>query len=292
MSDMPMAGIYTDFQGTMKLSAQAKNDPQGALKEASQQFEGILLQMMLKEMRKTHFDDNKYFNSYETEFWRTLLDQQVAINLSEKEPLGIAGQVRQQLDPTAMYRSMYHPISREAPLSVRKNFLPSAPLQSFSDRQSFIKSMLPHAQKAAQVLGVEPQVLIAQAALETGWGKHFAAPYNLFGIKADQRWHGPKSTQETVEFTGAMPMVEQADFRAYHSFEESFLDYARFLRENPRYEKALANVTHNDAFVDALAEAGYATDPQYATKIKAILDDVLTNGDFALDEHSQAPITS
>ncbi len=292
MSDMPMAGIYTDFQGTMKLSAQAKNDPQGALKEASQQFEGILLQMMLKEMRKTHFDDNKYFNSYETEFWRTLLDQQVAINLSEKEPLGIAGQVRQQLDPTAMYRSMHHSISRGTSLSVRKNFLPSAPLQSFSDRQSFIKSMLPHAQKAAQVLGVEPQVLIAQAALETGWGKHFAAPYNLFGIKADQSWHGPKSTQETVEFTGAMPMVEQADFRAYHSFEESFLDYARFLRENPRYEKALANVTHNEAFVDALAEAGYATDPQYATKIKAILDDVLTNGDFALDEHSQAPITS
>jgi len=161
--------------------------------------------MMLKEMRKTRFDDNKYFNSYETEFWRTLLDQQVAINLSEKEPLGIAGQVRQQLDPTAMYRSMHHFISQGAPSSVRRNFLPSVPLQPFSDRQAFIKSMLPHAQKAAQALGVDPRVLIAQAALETGWGKHFAAPYNLFGIKADQRWHGPRSTQETVEFTGAMP---------------------------------------------------------------------------------------
>ena len=292
MADIPMANIYTDFQGTMKLSAQAKHDPKGALKEASQQFEGILLQMMLKEMRKTHFDDNKYFNSHETELWRSLLDQQLAINLSEKEPLGIAGQVRQQLDPTAMYRSMHHFIPQGSPLSVRRNSLPSVPLQPFSDRQAFIKSMLPHAQKAAQALGVEPRVLIAQAALETGWGKHFAAPYNLFGIKADQNWHGPKNIQETVEFTGSTPTVEQSDFRAYRSFEESFMDYVRFLRENPRYEKALTNVTHDEAFVDALAEAGYATDPQYATKIKAILDDSLINGDFALDEQNQTPITS
>jgi flagellar protein FlgJ len=205
--------------------------------------------------------------------------------------LGIAEQVRQQLDPATMYRSMHHAFSQE-PLYARKSFFPSANQSpSFSDQQKFIKSLWPQAQKAAQALGVEPRLLIAQAALETGWGKHFAAPYNLFGIKADQNWHGPKNTQETVEFAGSIPMTKQADFRAYRSFEDSFLDYARFLRENPRYAKALANAANSESFLDSLAEAGYATDPHYANKIKAILKGELINGDFALDEHAHMPIS-
>lgn len=288
MADMPLAGVYTDFQGTMKLSAQAKNDPQGALKEASQQFEGILLQLMLKEMRKTKLSDNPYFDSSETALWRSLLDQQLAIQLAIEEPLGIAPQVRQQLGQEASNGHINRPF---APMVAYPRSDALADGLSFSDRQNFIQTLWPHAQKAAQALGVSPKVLIAQAALETGWGKHFSAPHNLFGIKADRSWQGPTKLQSTLEYDGQAAFLDKADFRAYHSYEESFLDYVRFLRENPRYEQALAQASNEDAFLDGLAQAGYATDPQYASKIKAILDGEWMGSDVALDELTRLPIS-
>jgi flagellar protein FlgJ len=288
MADMPLAGVYTDFQGTMRLSAQAKNDPQGALKEASQQFEGILLQLMLKEMRKTKLSDNPYFDSSETALWRSLLDQQLAIQLAIEEPLGIAPQVRQQLGQEANYDRMNRPL---APMVAYPRANMRGDDLSFSDRQNFIQTLWPHAQKAAQALGVSPKVLIAQAALETGWGKHFAAPHNLFGIKADQGWQGQTRLQDTLEYDGQAAFLDKADFRAYQSYEESFLDYVRFLRENPRYEQALAQASNGDAFLDGLAQAGYATDPQYALKIKSILNGEWMSTDFALEELTHLPIS-
>jgi flagellar protein FlgJ len=134
----------------------------------------------------------------------------------------------------------------------------------------------PHAQKAAAELGVDPRVLVAQAALETGWGRHVprasdgSAGHNLFGIKAGRSWEGERASHATQEFTNGRMQAERADFRTYDSVEQSFNDYVALLRGNPRYAPALAVAGNSGAYATALQRAGYATDPQYAQKLTSI----------------------
>ena len=143
--------------------------------------------------------------------------------------------------------------------------------------QAFVDAILPHAQAAAQKLGVPAQVLIAQSALETGWGKHLPvdaqgrANYNFFGIKADSSWQGAQQTVNTLEFEGGAMVPRKATFRAYDSIASSFNDFVQFLQQNPRYSQALSAKSDPDAFARALQKAGYATDPQYADKLIAIM---------------------
>jgi flagellar protein FlgJ len=143
--------------------------------------------------------------------------------------------------------------------------------------QAFVDAILPHAQAAAQKLGVPAQVLIAQSALETGWGKHLPvdaqgrANYNFFGIKADSSWQGAQQTVNTLEFEGGAMVPRKATFRAYDSITSSFNDFVQFLQQNPRYSQALSAKSDPDAFARALQKAGYATDPQYADKLIAIM---------------------
>ncbi|MDA3876373.1 MAG: flagellar assembly peptidoglycan hydrolase FlgJ [Halothiobacillus sp.] len=143
--------------------------------------------------------------------------------------------------------------------------------------QAFVDAILPHAQAAAQKLGVPAQVLIAQSALETGWGKHLPVDaqghtnYNFFGIKADPSWQGAQQTVNTLEFEGGAMVPRKATFRAYDSIASSFNDFVQFLQQNPRYSQALSAKSDPDAFARALQKAGYATDPQYADKLIAIM---------------------
>ena len=115
-----------------------------------------------------------------------------------------------------------------------------------------------------------PQVLIAQAALESGWGKHVGGDNNLFGIKAGSAWHGATRTLPTTEYSGGTMHRENATFRSYASFADSFDDFARLLKTNPRYAAALNAGGDNARFAQALQHAGYATDPGYAAKITSI----------------------
>ena len=150
-------------------------------------------------------------------------------------------------------------------------------LPPFAGPDDFVQRLWPHAQAAAGDLGVSPRVLIAQAALETGWGRHITrdaggrSSNNLFNIKADARWDGPSVIVSTLEFRDGLPRREFARFRAYDSIADSFRDYVNFLRGNPRYERALAKADEPEAFVTELQQAGYATDPRYAEKIIDIL---------------------
>ena len=144
--------------------------------------------------------------------------------------------------------------------------------------ETFVKELWPHAQRAARELGTRPELLLAQAALETGWGQHMirgtdgSNSFNLFGIKADARWQGERAVTETIEFENGLMRKQRASFRAYASLADSFADYADFLKTNPRYRAALNTAADAPSFARALAAAGYATDPEYSGKINRIMD--------------------
>ena len=121
-------------------------------------------------------------------------------------------------------------------------------------------------------------VLVAQAALETGWGRHAmqrddgSPSFNFFGIKADTRWQGEKVQTMTSEFENGTMQRQSAEFRAYASPAAAFDDYVRFLQSNPRYAEALRHGGDAERFTSGLQKAGYATDPAYAQKIQRIAD--------------------
>lgn len=150
--------------------------------------------------------------------------------------------------------------------------------QRFESPMQFVEALMPLAESVAAEIGVDPKVLLAQAALETGWGKHLVqrgeggSSHNLFNIKADSRWGGDSATTMTLEFRDGVAQRERAAFRAYDSFEQSFRDYISFLKDSPRYQVALQSAGDPYAYLNHLQQAGYATDPQYAQKISNILD--------------------
>jgi flagellar rod assembly protein/muramidase FlgJ len=138
--------------------------------------------------------------------------------------------------------------------------------------QAFITQISPLAQAAANRTGVLASITIAQAALESGWGESGLAKAgnNLFGIKADSLWRGETLTLDTKEFIKGEWVVVSAKWRKYASWQESIDDHATFLKQNPRYLPCLSCLTA-EAFINALAKAGYATDPGYAEKITSVV---------------------
>ena len=144
------------------------------------------------------------------------------------------------------------------------------------DPAGFVRAMAPHAQAAADKLGVSVRALRAQAALETGWGKHLpqrhdgSSSFNLFGIKAGGSWDGAKVSVPTLEYEGGVAVRKRDNFRAYDSPTDAFADYARMLADNPRYAHALGQGENVAGFAHALSRGGYATDPAYAAKLTAI----------------------
>ncbi len=142
--------------------------------------------------------------------------------------------------------------------------------------EGFVASIWGHAQQAARELGVDAKALVAQAALETGWGRKLiqrnggaGSSHNLFGIKATG-WSGERATTGTHEYVNGVRRNETASFRAYGSVGESFADYVKLLKNSPRYQNALQAGTDVRGFARGLQQAGYATDPSYAAKIAAI----------------------
>ena len=159
--------------------------------------------------------------------------------------------------------------------ALRVNGQPSAMPDNFASPEEFVATMLPMAERAAERLGVDPRYLVAQAALETGWGRSIirqddgSSSHNLFGIKA-HGWGGESARTVTTEFYNGRPVKEQAQFRSYGSYAQSFDDYANFLQSNGRYQEALQTADNPDKFMHELQQAGYATDPQYARKVNQI----------------------
>ncbi|MFC6669796.1 flagellar assembly peptidoglycan hydrolase FlgJ [Marinobacterium aestuariivivens] len=157
---------------------------------------------------------------------------------------------------------------------------------AFESPAHFVETLLPHAERLAPEIGVDPKVLLAQAALETGWGRHIVqdgggnSSRNLFNIKADSRWQGERVGVTTLEYRNGVAVREPSAFRAYGSYADSFEDYVRFVQQNPRYQQALEQAADPQAYLRELQAAGYATDPAYAKKIEQIFQGDQLAGSF------------
>ena len=282
-----------------KAVKEGKDGEQEALRAAARQFESIFTSMMLKSMREANegFESN-FMNSQNEKFYRQMLDEQMASELSASGSMGLADMIVAQLtagqggdkSETAVrdaannaveYRRVDPKKARETEQRLIESGELERPNRTLADTQtptrfdspeSFVSSMKPYAEKAAKALGVEPSLLLAQAALETGWGQKVVknargSSNNLFNIKADRSWQGEKVTTQTLEFHDNTPVKETAAFRSYSSYQDSFNDYVRFLNDNPRYEVALQRRGDSESFIRDIQHAGYATDPDYADKV-------------------------
>ncbi|EJG1536431.1 flagellar assembly peptidoglycan hydrolase FlgJ [Vibrio parahaemolyticus] len=276
-----------------KAVKEGKDGEQEALHAAARQFESIFTSMMLKSMREANegFESN-IMNSQNEKFYRQMLDEQMASELSANGSMGLADMIVAQLtagqgndkSETAMRDAAnsaveYRRVDPKKAREIEKRLIESGELSrtshtpaKFDSPESFVNSMKPYAEKAAKALGVEPSLLLAQAALETGWGQKVVqnargSSNNLFNIKADRSWQGDKVTTQTLEFHYNTPVKETAAFRSYSNYQDSFNDYVRFLNDNPRYETALQQRGDSESFIRGIHRAGYATDPTYADKV-------------------------
>lgn len=261
----------------------AKEDPRAAMKSAAQQFEAVFLQMVLKAMRDASPKEG-LFDSEQSRLYQSLLDQQLSQTLSAKGSTGLAALIEQQLSRGLAPRT---PEEAAAPFPLQQRAIPAAaapqapaiPADAASvpaPAREFVDRLWPHAGEASRATGIPAHFMIAQAALETGWGRaelRFAdgtPTYNLFGIKAGRNWQGAVAEATTTEYVNGAAQKTVERFRAYSSYAEAFRDYAGLLASNPRY----AEVLHQkDAagFARGLQKAGYATDPMYAAKLERII---------------------
>ena len=295
-----------------KSTDQASKDE--ALSAAAKQFEAIFMQMLLKSMRSAQdvLESDSPFNSQTTKFYRDMHDQQLAVELSTNGSLGLSELIVRQLGGNNENFTPHTVLRSDAELTARaigstkkadndnrqldndmrslgtsKNRQIETPFQElinlakkkqgFEQPQDFVSALIEPAKQAEKSLGVPFQVVIAQAALETGWGKKIIvdkngeSSNNLFNIKADKRWQGDHVTKDTLEFEQGTMVKKSAPFRVYSSVSESVNDYIKFLSNNPRYEAALEKANDVEHFLQGIQKAGYATDPQYAEKILGTL---------------------
>lgn len=304
--------VYTDFSGLAQLRLNAQSKPEEALLAAGRQFEALFIQMMLKSMRDATPGDT-LLGGQEQDTYREMFDKQISLTLAAKGSLGLAEAMARQLgSPSAPPVATdgdarpHGAASAGLPVPDRLSAAGSAMAAThnaqderlgFATREEFVAAMWPAAQKAARELGVDPRVLIAQAALETGWGRAVMqhgdgrSSHNLFGIKADTRWGGPSVNVTTLEYRGGVAARERASFRSYESYEQSFADYVGFIKSQPRYREALAHRGDAARYLNALQTAGYATDPRYADKIGSIMQGGILGGVASnLTPHGGGPI--
>jgi flagellar protein FlgJ len=278
-----------DAQSVDKLRLQSKQEPDAALKAVAQQFEGIFMNMMLKSMRDATPQDG-LFDSEQSRLYTQLFDQQLAQKLSAGKGIGLADMMVKQLTRSGMVAASQTQeklsSSGVVPEQSKQTDSPQPMLQqgienrqgtapAFKTPKEFVDAMWPHAVEAGKELGVAPQLLLAHAALESGWGRRQIlgadgkSSYNLFGIKAGAKWDGGVVNAATTEYSNGVPQSKREPFRAYASYAESFRDYAALLQGN-RYREVLGQNSDAAGFARALQQAGYATDPMYASKIARV----------------------
>jgi flagellar protein FlgJ len=301
-----VAQTALDSRGLAELRYDAgqNKDSEETLEKVAGQFEAIFLNMMLKSMRQASLADGA-FDSSQSDLYRDMADQQLSIDISSRGGLGLKQVIMRQLGSqaaekiegtrapesfstdTVSRRSALPEVNKDQLLTAAQQELPALQQSSaiaeqskmtFDSPESFVRQLWSMAEKAAQKIGVTPEVILSQAALETGWGKHVIqkdadkSSHNLFNIKADKRWEGDSAAIGTVEYRDGVAVKEQAKFRVYDSYQDSFNDYIQFLQTQPRYREALKQTADPEAFIEGLHKAGYATDPAYSDKIKRIMN--------------------
>ncbi|MGM9453233.1 glucosaminidase domain-containing protein [Legionella bozemanae] len=281
---MSVHGIATsDFNALNELKVQAQNNAKEALPDAAKQFEGIFLQSMLKSMRMgQHFlDESSPFRGKDRETFQDMLDAQYASTIANSKSIGLADMLVKQMErnlPTADQPEKSTPAKAEIPSSLLAIPVKAAKqdIPATTTIDEFVKSIWPQAKQAASLIGLDPKILMAQAALETGWGKFVtkdidgSSSNNLFNIKSGSNNGLDSVDVKTTEYIADTPIKVNASFRKYSSIEHSFNDYISLIKGSERYQNALASTGNPELYVNELHKAGYATDPEYGTKILSI----------------------
>lgn len=297
-----------DPSNLANLRSSLKTPSPAGLHQAAQQFEALMLQMVLKSMRDATPQTGMMDND-QTRFFTSVLDQQLAQNLSSQGKLGFAKMIEQQLGrSTASSSATEEGRTDKAAETFQQNLLDqrqaatsaawgmaaagAARWRSVTDSpgrsaspiaaegsgaKDFVDRILPYAAAAANRLGVPVQFVVAHSALESGWGKSEIRSadgrptFNLFGVKAGKGWQGPTAEVATTEYIDGVAYAVKEKFRVYSSYAESFRDYANMLSSNSRFSSVLGQ-QDGSRFSTSLQRSGYATDPQYADKLYRIIN--------------------
>lgn len=301
MNNFAHVSAATDISRFTALRAEARRDAEASFGKVAEEFEALFIQMMLKAARDAS-PEGGLFDSRELKLYQEMMDSQVSLEMAEQGGLGFAALLQEQLlggESDGAPRELMLPprrtiVAQPVPATSQSNVEPvtrtsglTPPSGASKTIAGFIASVTPLAADAAEQLGLEPEVLVAQAALETGWGKHTIAKadgtnsHNYFGIKASDDWRGDVVAVRTHEFINGRALKVNADFRAYPDAGAAFDDYVHFLNSHPRYARTLQHGGDPHRFAAGLAAAGYATDPRYAEKILAVRDQIIARSLYA-----------
>lgn len=303
--------VAFDAKSLDNLKLAAKENSPEALKAVAKQFESILMNMMLKSMREANPQDGAFDNE-QSRMFTSMLDQQLSSNLSAKG-LGLADVLVRQLSKTTQAyteaadqlmsnqspttssvkgtaeKSLYPDYSIHSPKVSNKLSVPNTSIVNTKKTSgmgesvsNFINKMFHHAKAASQSTGMPTHLMLGQAALESGWGKHEVkatdgtTSHNLFGIKATGNWKGKVVEATTTEYINGVKQKRIEKFRAYDSYADSFKDFANLMKSNPRYQNVVANVHDVNSYANAMQDAGYATDPHYAKKLSNVINKIIS----------------
>lgn len=272
------AASLASAAANLSAKAAGESKPSDA-QAAARQFEALFVKQLLSQVKISgglggaqSGAQSDMINS----MWRDQISKQIS---QSGGGLGLSQVIASQLDGSADSRfdasrplvDLRTQANAGFGLNAQPNYLSDPP--AFTDADEFVTALKPHIEQAANELGVSPRVLLAQAALETGWGRHMPvdsdgrASYNLFGIKADASWKGAVALGQTQEYDGQRMVSTEDGFRRYDSYAQSVRDYVDFIRSQPRYAAALNHGGDDKNFVQGLKSGGYATDPQYVDKV-------------------------
>lgn len=268
-----------------------KDDPE-SLKVVAKEFEAIFVQMMLKSMRDAQQSmKSEFFSDFGTQQYEQMYDQQLSLSLSQNGGIGLADAIVRQMSPymakpveaESAPREM-KPIEMESiekvwnkNLKIKEDYLVENGKKGkdFHTKEDFVKNIWPAAVSAAEELKTDPKFIVAQAALETGWGQNVIqsdkgnSSNNYFGIKVESKWKGNKIIVPTMEFDKEVLNKVKAEFKAYPDLKQGFVDYSKTIKNNGRYKDVVA-AKDVEQFATGLQSAGYATDPKYADKIISV----------------------
>ena len=310
---------FSGFESMRKAARENSPEAIGAVaKQLEGMFLRMMLSSM-REANQV-FSEDSLLSSKDVRFYQDMLDQQLSTTLSEGKGFGLAESIERQLsgiqgrryqpedssEPASQpqgksvaapdantlerYRVLAVPPMIKSPdsgdtvkaLSPEPLDKTSKSAEAFSPAspEEFVNEILPYARRSARELGVPVESIVAQAALETGWGQHLMQhpdgrqAFNLFGIKANRHWQGDSVNVMTTEYRNGIAAQEPAAFRSYASLDEAFKDYTQFLSQKERYQNALKQMQENQdakSWGNYLQQAGYATDPEYGKKIASIV---------------------
>ncbi len=262
--------LAADGRSLNALKLQAGQNSKEAIKEAAKQFESLFMRELVKSMREATMKSGM-LDSPGADLGTDLLDQQLAVQMSGM-PGGlsdlIARQLSQQITPANPNTPALAPLKIPTPIPV-----PAGSYKPTGSQSEFVQRHAADAARVEQDSGLPSGYMLGQAGHETAWGKHEikmkggAASYNLFGIKAGSGWSGKVAEVATTEYINGAAQKVVAKFRAYGSYEESFRDYARLITQSPKYARVPQQTASAQAYATGLQRAGYATDPDYASKL-------------------------